>query len=411
MGVRGTKFQTSYSPRTNRTTLVTVEGEVRMAKVEKFDPRPIDVKKTDVILEAKQKAVVVTPGKFAVTESKISKPTQPTNIAPKQFDIIAKELESKSTAKLVMNDSQDDKDADEHINLRKDLIKYKAGGYVDFETGEYIAPEKTAKLDKKTNTYEAPKKALIAQDGKVEKIKANKKDDGPSFWSKYLPEAYRLGVFFMPYSEKQSVDNKENGEESSFYSESADFGGINVDLKWNDKIRTILNLGGGDFKLNKEDLPIEEYGDGSFYLDLRLEYTLDQMWKLIGALSVRSYRFAFENLDPSNPRITSEDRDLAFYSFGASRKLESFKSNNLVWSALLNIYEKKNIYLGSTTPNSGDESVRSLGLFTDIEASYTFFSSYYLRPSLWFEYTKHDADSKDYSRSRLGAKVLVQKEF
>ena len=212
-----------------------------------------------------------------------------------------------------MNDSRDDKDADELINLKRDLIKYKAGGYVDFETGEYIAPDKTAKLDKKTNTYEPPKKVLVSQDGKVKKLKLDKKDNGPSFWSKYLPEAYRVGLFYMPYSEKQNVENKETDDESSFYSESADFSGINVDLKWNDKIRTILNLGGGDFKLNREDLPLEEYGDGSFYIDLRLEYTLNKLWDLIGAFSVRSYRFAFEDLDPSNPRVRSEDKDLSFF--------------------------------------------------------------------------------------------------
>ncbi|MCT4642039.1 MAG: FecR family protein, partial [Bacteriovoracaceae bacterium] len=44
MGVRGTKFQAAYSPLTNKTSLVTVEGEVVMAKAKASPAKELTVK-------------------------------------------------------------------------------------------------------------------------------------------------------------------------------------------------------------------------------------------------------------------------------------------------------------------------------------------------------------------------------
>lgn len=405
MGVRGTKFQASYSPKTNKTTLLTVEGEVAIAKVEKFDPNPLKEAKVDKVLDSNLKAVKVTPGKFSVTEEVISKPTEPTNISPDQFNAIANSMNSDVKASVVMNDSHDDKQADAQKDLKKDLIKYKAGGFVDFTTGKYIAPVKTAKLDKKTNTYSAPeKKVELLEDGNV-KVK---EIDRPSFWKKLLPAHTRVGLIFNPFSESVTVKDKDRGDaESSFYSKSAHMAGINLELIWNEKITTLLNLGGGKFEFNKEDLPFEEYGEGNFFIDLRFEYRLNELWTAIASLSSRTYRFPFEDLDPGFPRIRSEDREIDFLSLGAKRKLSYLPKHNLIWEGKIHFMGDKDVYLG----RMDEENIESFGFETSLEASYNFFTSYFLRPNLWFEYSHHESDSKEFSRSRIGLKILLQKQF
>jgi hypothetical protein len=60
---------------------------------------------------------------------------------------------------------------------------------------------------------------------------------------------------------------------------------------------------------------------------------------------------------------------------------------------------------------SCEENVESLGVTTNLNAEYMFLTSYMFRPSLWFDYTKYSADTRDFSRSKVGLTLLVQKEF
>lgn len=408
MGVRGTKFQTSYSPKTNKTTLLTVEGEVAMAKVEKFSAKPESIKSIEKTLDTKSKTVMVTPGKVSVTDSKINKPTEPTNISPDQFNKVAKSLDSSATAQVVMNDKRDDKNSDSKVDLNNNLIKYKAGGYVDFNTGEYIEPVKTASLDKKTNTYTAPEDFKVDESGNVQENKE-------SFFKKLLPKTFRAGIFFAPYSERINVDNSNQNNESSFNSKIANNSGLALDFVWNDKVETTLRMGGGDFEIEDEDLPLETYGDnGNFILDLRLLYTFSNKWKGIVGLAERAFRFPYENQDVGNPRVTVEERDMQALVLGFNRKLSYFSNHNLSWDLLANFYGDKSLCVGKQTFTAGEsceENVESIGLTTNLNAEYMFFNSYLFRPSVWFDYTKHSADTRDFTRSKLGLTLLIQKEF
>ena len=53
MGVRGTTLG-QYNPATNNTSLVTIEGEVAMAKVEETKPSEVVLKKKEIIGVAKE---------------------------------------------------------------------------------------------------------------------------------------------------------------------------------------------------------------------------------------------------------------------------------------------------------------------------------------------------------------------
>lgn len=410
MGVRGTKFQTSYSPKTNKTTLLTVEGEVAMAKVEKFSASPESLKSIEKTLDTKAKTVTVTPGKVSVTDSKINKPTEPTNISPEQFNIVAKSMESNATAQLVMNDKTDDQNSGSKIDLNNNLIKYKAGGYVDFNTGEYIEPNKSASLDKKTNTYTAPTNFKIDESGDVNASKVIK----DPFYKKFLPKTFRAGIFLSPYSERISVDNSDQNSESAFNSKTANNSGFAFDFVWNDKIETTFRIGGGDFELENEDIPMETYGDnGNFILDLRLLYSLNNNWKAIVGISDRSLRFPYEIQDAGNPRVSVDEIDLNAYIFGFNRKISYLSNHNLSWDLLGNFYGDKELCLGKQTlpGESCEENVKSVGFTTNLNAEYLFFKSYLFRPTVWFDYTKHSADTRDFTRSKLGLTLLVQKEF
>lgn len=407
MGVRGTKFQASYSPKTNKTTLLTVEGEVAMAKVEKFSPKPQTVASLDKVFDSEQKSVLVTPGKVSVTKADISKPTEPTNISPQQFDIVAKSLNSNATASVVMNDQSDDKNYDAKTDISRNLIKYKAGGYVDFTTGNYIEPDSTAKLDKKTNTYSAPKNFTVDNNGSVKKEKK-------SFIKKFLPEVFRLGFFFAPYSDRIKVDNNSLDSNSSFNSKSAHYLGLNFDFVWNDKIRTILKVGGGGFELD-DDIVVDDYDDnnGNSITDLLFLYTFNEKWSGIIGYSNRYRLFPYEILDSTNPRVSYEDRDLSFLTLGVNKKLNFLEKHNLSLDVLLNIYEEINSCLGSFFPgsNSCEESISSFGSTVNLNTSYRFLDSYSFKPTLWFDYIRSNADTRDYNTSRLGLTFLVEREF
>ena len=185
MGVRGTKFQSTYNPTNKATSLVTVEGNVAMIKVkdepkqakkieansenisdtlaEKPRPNLDDVDQVDSMFKESKHVVEVPAGRYSGVGETINQPTVPVKIAPKQYDAIAKSMGSKQKAKDVMKVTKNDPAPEGFENKLTGEVAPKAGGIIDFSTGIYVAPAAMAELDKKTGTFESK------QIGKVNK--------------------------------------------------------------------------------------------------------------------------------------------------------------------------------------------------------------------------------------------------
>ncbi|MEX1099358.1 MAG: FecR family protein, partial [Bacteriovoracaceae bacterium] len=165
MGVRGTKFQAVYNAQNKNTSLVTIEGKVAMVKKEKpvlksaqdlTAEGPARVADSDAELDAFDKslqeskeAVEVDAGKYSGVQESAQAPSQPVKIAPKQYEAMAKSMNSKNTAEEVMGTE----DALGEIEALESAPK--PGGFVDFETAIYVPPSEEALLDNETATFTA----------------------------------------------------------------------------------------------------------------------------------------------------------------------------------------------------------------------------------------------------------------
>lgn len=203
MGVRGTTFKSVYNPATKNTSLVTIEGEVAMAKVEEAKPSEVIAKKKEIIKKAQEtgdiekikeaekqveqmvkevatkkpdpvelkealnskEVVSVTKGQFAGVVENLEKPTIPVKVAPKQLVALAKkdELADKVIEKSedeiireVYTEEEISKDeADKRVNLEKGELAPRAGGLIDFKTGLYVPPAANAKFDEEKHVFVA----------------------------------------------------------------------------------------------------------------------------------------------------------------------------------------------------------------------------------------------------------------
>jgi hypothetical protein len=179
MGVRGTKFQTSFNAKNGNTSLVTVEGNVAMVKRKQAPPKIIgkvvEEKSSDIetaqkvaekietipeseldaldkALENTDEVVEVPAGRYSgVIEKSDKAPTAPTKIAPAQYKALAKSMNSKKK----VEDIYTDKEIEKVANASNDVaaLAPKSGGFVDFNTGLYVPPAKNAKKDDKTGVF------------------------------------------------------------------------------------------------------------------------------------------------------------------------------------------------------------------------------------------------------------------
>ena len=182
MGVRGTKFQSTYNPENKNTSLVTVEGRVAMVKREEAvkemkenhinDSKNPELKniKTDEVTEldkifsepsAKSKVIEVEAGRYAGVVKEAKEITEPVKISPVQYDVLAKSMGSTKKAEEVMKPTENEIKKIKLDAKSSTVNTPKAGGIIDFETGLYIAPAKNAKLDVKTGTFESTKVGKI----------------------------------------------------------------------------------------------------------------------------------------------------------------------------------------------------------------------------------------------------------
>mgnify|MGYP000085433862 CR=1 FL=1 len=187
MGVRGTEFQVSFTPKAKKTSLLTYDGRVDMKKSNVSDVKandvakmksslandPTPVKKGDFLRiaqsdNAKSEKVKINPKQFVLMkkdESLGAEKVKLTKADKKAIKSEAKKLEKEFKEELAMSDNKETK------NL----------GYVDFDKGVYIPPvdAKKKKFLGKVSAdgrYIPPKGVVVdAQKGLVLKAKASDK--------------------------------------------------------------------------------------------------------------------------------------------------------------------------------------------------------------------------------------------
>lgn len=197
LGVRGTEFQTIYNPDNKMTSLLTYKGEVAMAKVDektfaRLENAPsIEVVRDDVTKEPEivetpakkldeheelnkilknKSAVIVPPGQSSFSSDSLKKTSLPVKISPVQLDALYKneDFNEKSESNLKLQSAVDainykpmlktaaqSAPAEGFYNAKTGDFAPKSGGFIDLNTGLYVAPSVDSKLDAKSGVYVA----------------------------------------------------------------------------------------------------------------------------------------------------------------------------------------------------------------------------------------------------------------
>jgi len=195
MGVRGTEFQTIYNPDNKVTSLLTYEGEVLMAKVDETEVSPkslknlnlerdsvtntirvnqkdFEIQDESVFLDKalqKKEVVAVKAGQNSLVAEGIKKATLPVNISPVQLNSLFKNEEFKVKPTENLNANSGILDVSKmtikpvpQIAPKEGLINNstgdfapKSGGYVDLESGLYVAPGSESQFNDKLGVYVA----------------------------------------------------------------------------------------------------------------------------------------------------------------------------------------------------------------------------------------------------------------
>lgn len=208
MGIRGTDFQVNYNPKNENTALITFEGKVAMAHI---DRSIVNEKFNQVKLErvlSSDKAVLVSRGEISAVNLNISqRAMEPTKLGLKQIEALEKnetglgdETNPDSNSKDLNQESSKQfrnpippgaegtqfsntpvgvdqvtsksQVPDGFFNVTTGQYKLPAGSVVDLKTvniipppnnsifdknsGTYIVPESLGKIDKTTGEYRAP---------------------------------------------------------------------------------------------------------------------------------------------------------------------------------------------------------------------------------------------------------------
>jgi hypothetical protein len=198
MGVRGTDFQTIYNPENKMTSLLTFKGAVAMAKIDEKNHQKLENSKivrnestNQVTIEKKEfthsdekeviskilkgnDVVIVPPGQNSFASSALKKTSLPVKISPIQLNALYKNNElsvnSANNIKEVNRDEQqvegiatsDQKAPKEgFFNQKTGDFAPKSGGFIDLNTGLYVAPDSSAVLDQKNGVYVSSKVGSI----------------------------------------------------------------------------------------------------------------------------------------------------------------------------------------------------------------------------------------------------------
>lgn len=192
MGVRGTDFQTIYNPENNVTSLLTYKGQVAFSKIEEethllFEEGTTKILRDDVtnavtvskvsgapinehqelgkILNDKD-VVIVPAGQNSFSSHSLSKSSLPVKISTVQFNALYRNNEFQEKNILNLKSAISDKGVKPIIetapqnasiegvyNKKTGDFAPRAGGFIDLNSGLYIAPDQDSTLDKSNNIY------------------------------------------------------------------------------------------------------------------------------------------------------------------------------------------------------------------------------------------------------------------
>lgn len=458
MGVRGTKFQSTYNAKNKRTSLVTIEGRVAMAKQDIKQDSQADAKVEEIekILEDSKNSVEVPAGRFSgVSEVNpasdiVSNPTIPVKIAPEQFNALAKSMDSKFKAEDVMAKSDDDIAPEGFENKKEGIVAPKAGGYVDFETGIYVAPLEKAKLDEKTGTYTAdtigtvdktsgdyippkgvsvdPKKGLVINEKEMAKVssvedqrmlaatvrEANQgvekqgvkinqiKSKSPkSSGSSWLPKNQLVGVEFLPFSESLEVKNNISQTSAEFYTDNAYWVNLSWKQIWSEKVFSNITLGFLQYEINDKDIDVQKWGDDEAKnFVLGLGYKFSDRITFRTALSFRDeyYVMPFQN-DPNNgtTSVSSSRYSMSYIDIGIDYAILKWGELDIIVAAALSLGE-------SDVPSfqEGNQSGELGGITLQASTYYSFQKNLGLNALIRYEGREVESNDFDFNRSSLG---------
>lgn len=232
MGIRGTDFQVNFNPENQNTSLITFEGKVAMAHIDKgAREERFDQGKLERVVSS-EKAVMVEHGQISAVNLNVAERAMtPTLLGAKQIDAL-KENEtgikesSEGDKKQFRNplppgadsaifsnispemakgsDNSPKGDPNGFFNAKTGEYKLPAGSVIDLNTVNIIPPPANAVFDPNTKTYVVPESY-----GKIDKITGEYK----------APEGLKLGTdgkFILidseAYSKSQTVNKEEKQE-------------------------------------------------------------------------------------------------------------------------------------------------------------------------------------------------------
>lgn len=335
MGIRGTKFVASYNPVNKNTALITVEGEVAIAKIDektakdKVKSSMPDEKLLEKKLAVKEEVVEVKPGEFSGTTEETGEAIKSVKIAPEQFQALAKAVDSKVKVEEVYTEKE---------QKEAEVEGLKSGGLVDLSTGFYVPPKEDAEFDKtkgvfvatneigqvdKNGNYAAPEgvkldalRGFVSKETdqkvatndlnkglkkKYEKVKIfnkpkeEKKGRDISWLFKWLPENYKVkfsagyqqenGDLHMIYDESlPSPTASDRFRNSNLNSNNGSLVGISFIQDWTKYFSTSLNLSFFTYELhvnqNTVGFPSYERSVSDKYFQIGFHYNINQKMQL-----------------------------------------------------------------------------------------------------------------------------------
>lgn len=239
MGIRGTDFQVNFNPVNQNTSLITFEGKVAMAHIDKgVREERFDQGRLEKVVSSDM-AVMVSHGQISAVNSNVSERAMaPTLLGTKQIEALKenetgiKDTSVDTEQKQYRNPIPPGADTTVFSNISEEVSKYGGdssaksemndpNGYFNAKTGEYklpagsivdlntvniipppanavfdpntktfVVPENFGKIDKTTGEYKAPEGLKLGTDGKFILVdpesfkksqminKEEKKDDG-----------------------------------------------------------------------------------------------------------------------------------------------------------------------------------------------------------------------------------------
>jgi hypothetical protein len=479
MGVRGTKFQTIYNPANKSTSLVTIEGKVAMVKRKQTPPKVIkkvvekpvesaaeqgaseavkekvveqvavvqspedELAELDNVLETSEEVVEVPEGRYSGVVEKAETATEPVKIAPKQYDALAKSMNSKKKAKDVMKTTKE-----EAAKAAKTAGKTapRAGGYIDFQTGIYVAPPEDAKLDKTTGTFKAKedigtidaetgdyvppkgveldaKKGFVIKEEKGEKVAmadkkrlqrtlaklnnevkkqvvVNKVENKKNLERKwYQPEKHILSAEFIPYSEAMTVKNKNSGSESNFYSSQASKLLVTWGQRWSDKITSRLILGNNDLEWDDSnfDTAYYENSNGGDYVALGADYKYNFNWTFGVDYVSESLFYIYPGGDNNGTALYSNSSNFDYLQLSTRYFIYDWKMFEVYANGGIKLYGEDTV-----STNNGDRDADSFGFYAGLTGMYAWKENMGINITAYFESTSIDVEDLEYSRTNLG---------